>query len=181
MSAASSSKSKMAKFSAIRSGRLDLGNTMSPRWTCQRSTTWAGVRPMRAAICVTTGSVEDPAAGDRRPGLDGDAEVLAELPQRVLHQVRVHLDLVDRGDDLALVEQAAQVMLMEVRHPDGAHPAGREHLRHGPPGVDEVAHLRQRPVDQEQVQVVDVQIRRGSGRTPAARRRGRGTGCSACW
>jgi hypothetical protein len=38
-SAADSSKSKMSMFSLIRSGVTDLGNTMSPRWMCQRSTT----------------------------------------------------------------------------------------------------------------------------------------------
>jgi hypothetical protein len=38
-SVADSSKSKMSMFSRIRSGVTDLGNTMSPRWMCQRSTT----------------------------------------------------------------------------------------------------------------------------------------------
>src|ERR1700733_291149 len=38
-SVAGSSKSKMSMFSLILSGVTDLGNTMSPRWMCQRSTT----------------------------------------------------------------------------------------------------------------------------------------------
>jgi NAD(P)-dependent dehydrogenase (short-subunit alcohol dehydrogenase family) len=37
-----SSKSKMAKFSLTRDGVTDFGKMMSPRWMCQRSTTWPG-------------------------------------------------------------------------------------------------------------------------------------------
>ena len=40
-----SSKSKMSMFSLIRCGVEDLGNTISPRSMCQRSTTWAGSWP----------------------------------------------------------------------------------------------------------------------------------------
>ena len=42
MSASSSSKSKIAKFSSIRLRVTDFGKTTSPRWTCQRSVTCAG-------------------------------------------------------------------------------------------------------------------------------------------
>ena len=50
-------KSKSSKFSSIRDGVVDFGKTTSPRCTCQRSTTCAGVRPdAPAAISVTTGS-----------------------------------------------------------------------------------------------------------------------------
>ena len=40
----------------MRDGVTDFGNTMSPRWMCQRSTTWAGVLPTFSAIPVMVGS-----------------------------------------------------------------------------------------------------------------------------
>ena len=52
----SSSKSKIRKFSSIRFGVVDFGKTMSPRCTCQRSTTWAGVRPTCSAMSTIVGS-----------------------------------------------------------------------------------------------------------------------------
>ena len=41
----SSSKSKMSKFSSTRLRVTDFGKTTSPRCTCQRSVTCAGVLP----------------------------------------------------------------------------------------------------------------------------------------
>ncbi len=49
MAAASSSvrsKSKTAKFSAMRCGLVDFGMTERPSCRCQRSITWAGVSAM---------------------------------------------------------------------------------------------------------------------------------------
>ena len=67
MSSAVSSKSNSSKFSRTRAGVTDLGKMMSPRWMCQRSTVWAGVRPSRPAIPVITGSSSTPpwAIGDQ--------------------------------------------------------------------------------------------------------------------
>ena len=44
------------KFSAIRSREDDFGKTTSPRWTCQRSVTCAGVFPACRAISRRWGS-----------------------------------------------------------------------------------------------------------------------------
>jgi pyrroline-5-carboxylate reductase len=50
-----SSKSKMAKFSSIRSRRCDRGSTTKPCSTCQRRMTCAAVLPCAAAISASTG------------------------------------------------------------------------------------------------------------------------------
>ncbi len=49
-------KPKTSKFSSIRSGVTDLGNTTFPSWRCQRSTTWPGVRSCASAMATITGS-----------------------------------------------------------------------------------------------------------------------------
>ncbi len=48
-------KSKMSRFSAIRSGRTDLGMATMPRWVSQRSTTWATDLPCASRIAVDPG------------------------------------------------------------------------------------------------------------------------------
>ena len=55
------SKSKMSRFSAMRCGCDERGIATSPCWMCQRSTTWAGVRPLASAISWTTWSVRSSA------------------------------------------------------------------------------------------------------------------------
>jgi hypothetical protein len=55
-SSSESWKSKIAKFSRMRSACVDFGKTMSPRWMCQRRATCAGVRPTRPAISLMVGS-----------------------------------------------------------------------------------------------------------------------------
>ena len=149
----------MSMFSLIRSGVTDLGNTMSPRWMCQRSTTWAGVLPARSAIAPIAGSSRTLPRAERRPGLDRDLVLGAEAAHVVLGQVRVHLDLVDRRDDVALAVQPPQVVGLEVGDADGPGAPLAVELLQGLPGRDEVAVVpgRQRPVDEEQVEVVDAQ------------------------
>ena len=57
-------KSSGAAFSTIRSRVRDFGIAGIPRWTHQRTSTWAGVRPGALAIAATPGR----AAGGRGPG-----------------------------------------------------------------------------------------------------------------
>src|SRR6201996_7979637 len=80
----------------------------------------------------------------------------AEGAHLILSQVRMHLDLVDRGDNLGLTVQPPQVMGLEVGHADGPGPAFAVELLQRPPGLHEVTAVpaRQRPVDQEQVDVL---------------------------
>src|SRR5262245_44176540 len=51
-----SAKSKMSRFSRIRSSWLDLGKIAWPCWICQRSTTWATDLPLVRAIAAITES-----------------------------------------------------------------------------------------------------------------------------
>ena len=58
-------KSNSSKFSFIRPGDTDFGNTMSPRWMCQRSTACAGDFPMCRSDIRDRRVVEDLTLGDR--------------------------------------------------------------------------------------------------------------------
>lgn len=48
-------KPNTSMFSLIRDGVTDFGITTLPSWRCQRSTTWAGVRPCFWAIATIAG------------------------------------------------------------------------------------------------------------------------------
>ena len=99
------------------------------------------------------------ALGDRRPRLGDDAVLAAVGAHLLVAEVGVHLDLVHRGHHVGLGGQPLQVRHLEVRHADRAGAAvARELLQHLP-GRDEVAVVQggQRPVDQEQVDVVDAE------------------------
>src|SRR5580693_4954831 len=83
----------------------------------------------------------------------------AERADVVLGQVRVHLDLVDGGDDVAVAVQPPQVLRLEVGDADGPGAALSVELLERLPGRDEVTAVarRQRPVDEEQVDVVEAE------------------------
>ena len=60
MSASSSWKPAMSRFSARRDGVADFGIGSTPSWVCQRRTTCAGVRPCFFAAATTCGSARRP-------------------------------------------------------------------------------------------------------------------------
>lgn len=63
-----SSKSKTSKFSTIRSGVTDFGNSTSPSCRCQRMTTCPGVLRCELTISPTVGSSStSPCASDSTP------------------------------------------------------------------------------------------------------------------
>jgi hypothetical protein len=95
------------------------------------------------------------AARERAPGLGDDAVPLVELAQRGLGEVRVQLHLVDGGHGARLVDQPLQVRDLEVRHPDRARPTVARDLLQRAPRVDVAVALRQRPVDEVEVDVVE--------------------------
>src|SRR5215469_10967234 len=99
---------------------------------------------------------EDTSPPQRSPALDRDLMFGAEGAHLVLGQVRVLLDLIDRRDDVGLAVQPPQVMGLEVGDPDGPGPALAVELLQRPPGLYEVTAVpgRQRPVDQEEVDVL---------------------------
>ena len=94
---------------------------------------------------------------ERAPGLDRDRVSLGERPRVVSRHQRVELDLVDVGHDAGLRDQALEVRFLEVRGADRADAAVLEQLDQPPPGVDVAILPRHRPVDQEQVDVVDAE------------------------
>jgi hypothetical protein len=82
-----------------------------------------------------------------------------ERAELVLYEVRVDLDLVHRRGDLRGGEDVAQVVRLEVGDADGLRPAAGVDLLHDGPPLDVVAHRGQRPVDEEQVEVVEAHVR----------------------
>ena len=154
----------------MREGVTDLGMTTLPSWTCQRRTTWAGVRESRCAIPVIDGVLEQLAAGGQRaPGLGDDAVLGVEGAQLALLQVRVQLDLVEGRQLAGLVEQPLQVRGLEVADPGGADAALRSAARAARARCRRSASLRRhRPVDQ--VEVDDVQAEALGGGVEGAQR-----------
>ncbi len=78
-----------------------------------------------------------------------------------LGDVGVELDLVDRGHHLGLRHQPPEVVGLEVRHPDGAGKAGRLQALEGPPGREVEVTLRQWPVDEQQVDLLEAKALQG--------------------
>jgi len=130
---------------------------MLPNSICQRSTTWAGVRPCSAAIRVMNPVAEDLALAERRPRLGGDALAREEGAQRCLGETGVQLHLVEHGDHLGLGPQAPYLLLGEVREPDRPDPAVVVQLLEGAPGLHVVVLDGQRPMDEVEVDNVEPQ------------------------
>ena len=156
----------------LRAG-VDFGNTTLPRCTCQRRTTWEGVRPAAAAIVVTTGS---PSTAPLAIGDHASVTIPCASPyaaHRVVEQVRVQLDLVDGGRHVGLGEHPLEVCDLEVRDADRARAPVAPGTPRAPPGGHVVAVVEggQRPVDEEQVDVVGAQVGQRARRTRGGRRR----------
>ena len=99
----------------------------------------------------------DPA--DRRPGLREDAVLGAEGLDLRLDEVGVHLDLVDRRDDLGAVEQRGQVVDHEVADADRADLAVGQQRLEGPVGLEGAVEGRgQRLVEDQQVDLLDAEL-----------------------
>ncbi len=129
---------------------------MSPRCTCQRRATWAGVRPSRAAMAwIVASSLTLPCAiGDQA------STAIAVTGARGAHllvaEERVRLDLVHGRHDAGLLDDPVEVGGLEVGDADGGGAAVLLELDEGLPGRHEVAVVprRERPVDEEQVDPV---------------------------
>ena len=65
-------KSKMFPFSSILAGVTDFGMAMTPLWTCQRSTTWAGVLLYLVAMSFSLGSWRRLMSPGLAQGLSGE-------------------------------------------------------------------------------------------------------------
>ena len=72
---------------------------------------------------------------------------------------RVELDLVDGGHDVCFGEQPVEVRRLEVGHADGARLSCGEQFLVGLPRGDVLVSTGQRPVDEQQVDVVEAEPR----------------------
>ncbi len=100
-------------------------------------------------------------ASERAPALGENALLGVEGAQFVLREQRVQLDLVDGRQDPGLLLQPLDVTGREVRDADRPDETLLAELDHRLPGIDELAHPGQRPVDQIQVHVLDAEPRPG--------------------
>ena len=134
---------------------------MLPSWMCQRSTTWAGVLAVAAASSVITGSPSTP------PWAIGDQASVAiscsASKARSSSWVRYGCTSIWLTAGITVVSSCSRRRWcgLEVGHADRPGPTlGVDPLQR-PPGLDVVADLRQRPVDQEQVDPLQPQIGQG--------------------
>ena len=98
-------------------------------------------------------------AADRRPGLGEDAVLGAEGLDLGLDEVGVHLDLVDRRDDLGAVEQRGEVVDHEVADADRADLAVGQQRLERPVGLERPVEGRgQRLVEDQQVDLLDAEL-----------------------
>ena len=167
-SSAVSSKSKTSKFSAIRDGRDRLRDRLASllevpaqhhlrRRLAVRRRDRADGRVLEGAPVLARAVERD--AADRRPGLVQDAVLVVDGEYLGLPEVGVHLDLVHRGHDRGLVEQPVEVLGHEVADADGAHLAvGQQRLERAVGGEVRSKRLRQRLVQDEQVDLLDPQL-----------------------
>ena len=134
-SSAESLKSKTSKLLAMRSGRTDFGITMKFFSRCQRMMICAG----RAAVARRNGAddriVKVLALPQRTPALGGDAQRFMPGDQFTLLELRVQLDLVEHRDDPCRLDDAVEVLGVEVRDADRAHLALFLQAHQGPPRV----------------------------------------------
>jgi hypothetical protein len=100
-------------------------------------------------------------AADRRPRLGEDAVLDAEGLDVRLGEVRMLLDLVDRGDDRGPVEQSGEVVDHEVADADGADLAVGQQRLQAAIGLKRSLEGRgQRLVQDEQVDLLDAELAR---------------------
>lgn len=117
--------------------------------------TCAGLLPCQAGNLGDDRVGEHLTTAERRVALDLDAVLEMELPHVALLIEGMRLDLVDRRGDASLVDDAAEIFRQEVRHADRADQPFVARLDEGLPGLDIIVVLRDRPVDQEHVEIVE--------------------------
>ena len=132
-------------FSAIRSGRTDLGIGQVPIWICQRKMICAGLFP------VFRGEVKHIRVGQRierlpgrlgflsvtldtaygRPRLRNDPQLLVGFAKFTLDEERVYLYLVHSRDVFGLLDKRAQMSRAEVAHANRLDSPFRQKLHRG--------------------------------------------------
>jgi len=101
------------------------------------------------------------AAPERTVGHRLDAAFLVLGQEFILREARVHLDLVDRRHDTCLGLQPVELPGGEVGDADRPDLLPLAQLDHRAPGVDVAVELRERPVDEVPVHLLDVEPEAG--------------------
>ena len=141
-SSASSSKSKTSKLAAMRSLVRRFRDDDQPLLEVPADDR------LRDRLAVLLGDraerrvVEQPAAAERAPALDGDAVAGVELALVALLEARMQLDLVDHRRHAGLADDALEVVLVEVRDADRADAARLPELDQRLPRLDIVVLAR---------------------------------------
>lgn len=92
------------------------------------------------------------------PGLGGDAFGGVILDQFLLLQIGMQLDLVNHGRLAGLGDQQFDVLHTEVRHADGGDAALFTQAQKSLPGIEIFAALRAGPVDEVEVEPVELEL-----------------------
>lgn len=180
----SSEKENTSKLAAMRSRLRVLGKTTCPRSSAQRSATCVGPTPMLAPISTSVGSVtvrprargdqpfdndghggfDGASAREGGPGLEHHAEPLGVGAQVGVGEEGVGFNLQDVRDDRRDRPHCLDVLAFVVRQADRACGACVERVLEGGPGQGDVTPVEggQRPVHEEEVDVVGAQVLEGA-------------------
>ncbi len=111
---------------------------------------------MPAADADELGLLSHPALHERRPRLEDDAVLSAELDERRLLKPGVPLDLVHRGCDPGPGEQDLELGDEEVADADGPRPSLGQQVLQDPPGLD--VRAGDGPVHEVQIDSVEAEL-----------------------
>jgi len=116
-------------------------------------------------------TAERPAAPERTPALDLDVVLGVEIALVALLESGMQFDLVDHWRLAGLGDDALEMVLVKVGHPDRSDPALLLQLHQGLPCLDIQSPAGYRPVNEEEVELVAhprQRADRGAGREEAA-------------
>src|SRR5262245_30429866 len=97
----------------------------------------------------------------RAPALDHDVVVPMEVADGPLLERRMQFDLVHHRYDAGFPDEALAVVRIEVREANRTDPPVLLQLHQRLPSLDVLATLRQRPVDEKQVEDINLQFFHG--------------------
>ena len=157
MSCSLSSRSNTSKLLTIRSGVTDFGMTILPSWICHLISTCAGVFPCRSATEATVGLSSSAPWPSGAHASVATPSVSVHFAQFLLLEHRMQLDLVHGRHDSGGVHQNSQMLRLEVADTDRPDAALVAQVCERLEGLDEGVPLRQGPVDQVEVEVVDTE------------------------
>src|ERR1700755_1311323 len=102
--------------------------------------------------------IEKLALPEGAPGFGSDSMGDVKVAQRFLLQTRMQLDLVDGGHDTGRIDDAGEMSRGEVRNTDRTGKASLLHRHQGAPAIDKTILLRRRPMDQIEIDIVELQL-----------------------